>query len=195
MTGSSPKPSPNLASRLPRTRHYRANRPVFPKTTIGALFVVYILIGLLLSMPAPPFWTWIPAVVGTVLLVVGLNKPLAAGSVAGQLGQPAGKLTGQDGLLSYVGAFLLVVALAIAANYIGGGKGFDNIRFFVAVFGLAVLTLLAIALTAAAVIISAQTGASLRQIMSYKRSLTILMSACFWGILVGGLAGFLSTAL
>lgn len=191
MTGSSPKPSPNLISRPSRTKRYRSNQPVFPKAAIGALFVVYILIGLLLSLPTPPFWIWIPAVIGTVLLVWGLNSPLATGSVA----IASGKSPSQAELQSYVGALLLVVALAIAANYIGGGKSFDNIHFFVAVFGLALLTSLSIALTAAAAIISAQAGASLVQIMDYKLSLTIVMSTCFCGIFVGGLAGFLSTTL
>ncbi len=165
---------------------------MLPWMTVGALFVIYVLIGLLLSVPAPPFWIWIPAVVGTVLLILGLNRPMAVSSVAGK---SVGKSTDRVGLLTYVGALLLVVALAIAANYIGGGQSFDNIRFFVAIFGLAVLTLLSIALTAAAAIISAQTGASLMQTMNYKRSMTILMSACFGGIFIGGLAGFLTVAL
>ena len=193
MTGSSPKPSPNSTPRPPRSvQRRRTNRPTLPWMAVGASFMVYVLIGLLLSVPAPPFWIWIPAVVGTVLLILGLNRPTAARSVAGQ---PVGKSTDRLGLLTYVGAFLLVVALAIAANYIGGGKGFDNIRFFVAIFGLAMLTLLAVALTAAAAIVSAQTGASLMQTMNYKRSLTILMSVCCCGIFVGGLAGFLTLAL
>ena len=196
MTGSSPQPSPKLAPRPPRTRRHRAHRPVFPKRTVGALFVVYVLIGLLLSVPAPPFWVWIPAVVGTVLLALGLNRPMATGSAGGKLaGKLAGKLTDQAGLLSYGGALLLVVALAIAANYIGGGQSLDDVHFLMAVLGLAVLTLLSIALTAAATITSAQTGASLMQIMDYKRSMTLLMGACFCGIFIGGLAGFLSVAL
>lgn len=188
MTGSRPTPSSNPASSPPHSvRRRRANRPTLPWMTGGTLFVVYVFIGLLLSVPAPPLWIWVPAVVGTVLLILGLNRP-----ATGSLG--AGK-SDWIGRLTYVGALLLVIALAIAANYIGGGQSFDNIRFFVAILGLALLTLLAIALTAAAAIVSAQTGARLMQTMDYRRSITILMSACFCGIFVGGLTGFLTTML
>jgi hypothetical protein len=179
MTRSSPKPPVKEAPR-PTSIRRPMNTSLLPWATVGALFGIYVVIGLLLSLPAPPFWTWIPAVVGTGALVIGLNHPMAPGNSDDRVG-----------LLAYVGAFLLVVALAIAANYIGNGQGFNDIRFFVALFGLAVLTLLAMALTAAAAIVSAQTGANLMQTMSYKSSLTVLMSTCFCGAFLGGLGGFL----
>ncbi len=184
MTGSRPKPSSAktvarpAAPRAAGVRRYPATMPSISWMTGGALFGLYLLIGLLLSVPSPPLWTWIPAVVGTGLLAIGLNRPM----VSGQDGE-------RVGLLTYVGAFLLVVALAIAANYIGG-KAFENIGFFVAILGLAVLTLLSVAIAAAAAIISAQTGASLMQTMDYKRSMTILLSSCFCGSLLGGVVGF-----
>ena len=182
MTGSSPKPSSKPSPRKPvSVRRYPANTPLIPWVTVGALFGIYVVIGLLLSLPAPPFWTWIPAVVGTVLMSLGLNRPMATGNSSDRVG-----------LLTYVGAFLLVVAIAIGANYIGGGKGFDDIRFFAAIFGLAALTLLSVALAAAAAIVSAQTGASLMQSMDYKRSMTIVLSTCLLGAVVGGLTGFLT---
>lgn len=187
MTGSRPKPSKPVPSPPHSAKRRRANRPTLPWVMVGALVVVYVLIGLLLSVPAPPLWIWVPAVVGTVLLVLGLNRPIAASSAA--------DTSNWAGLLPYGGALLLVIALAIAANYIGGGQGFDNVRFFVAILGLVLLTLLAIALTAAAAIVSAQTGARLRQTMDYRRSITFLMSACFVGIFIGGLTGFLTLML
>jgi hypothetical protein len=180
MTRSSPKPPVKEAPRPTGIRRYPMNTSSLPWATVGALFGIYVVIGLLLSLPAPPFWTWIPAVVGTGLLAIGLNRPMAPGNSDDRVG-----------LLAYVGAFLLVVALAIAANYIGDGQGFNDIRFFVALFGLAVLTLLSVALTAAAAVVSAQTGASLMQTMNYKSSMTVLMSTCFCGAFLGGLGGFL----
>jgi hypothetical protein len=192
MTGSSPKPNSNPQNSKPSVRkpankpasRYPTKLPPIPWVTIGALFGIYVVIGLLLSLPAPPLLTWIPAVIGTGLMIWGLNRPMAVGNSSDRVG-----------LLTYVGAFLLVVAIAIGANYIGGGKGFDDIRFFVALFGLAVLTILSVALAAAAAIVSAQTGASLMQNMGYKRSMSVLMSTCFLGALVGGLIGFLTLFL
>ncbi len=182
MTGSRPKPSTKTVSRPPvpkaaSVRRYPTSMATVPGMTVAALFCLYIAIGLLLSMPAPPFWTWIPATVGTGLLTMGLNSSMAPGN-----------RTDRVGLFTYVGAFLLVVALAIAANYIGG-KAFDGISFFVAVLGLAVLTLLSVGLTAAVAIITAQTGATLMQTMDYKRSMTVLTGTCFCGALLGGAIG------
>jgi hypothetical protein len=189
MTGSRPKPSVKTVSRttapkVANARRYPKNMASIPGMTVGALFGLYILIGLLLSVPMPPLWTWIPTIVGTALLTIGLNSPMASG-----------KSHDRVGLLTYVGAFLLVVALAIAANYIGG-KPFENISFFLALLGFAFLTLLSVGLTAAAAIISAQTGASLMQKMDHKRSMTVLLSTCFCGALLGGVIGLvLSLAL
>lgn len=178
MTGSSPRPPR-------RVKRRRSSRPVLPLALIGALFVIYVLIGLLLSIPAPPIWVWVPAIVGTVLMSLGLNRPVAA------IGQ------GRDpvGLFAYVGALFLVVALAIATNYIGGGQSFDNIRFFVGLLALALLTLLAIVLTAAAAVVNAQAGEQLRRTMDYNRSLTTVIGTCLAGTCMGGLAGFLTLAL
>lgn len=181
MTGSSPK----LPSGSPRRiERQRTKKPDIPLKQIGALFAVYVLVGLLLSLPAPPIWIWVPTIVGTVLLIWGLNRPMA---VAGQ--------ADRVGLLSYMGALLLVMAMAIATNYIGAGQGFDDVRFFVAIFGLAVLTLLAVAVTAAAAITSAQAGALLMRTMDYNRSLIVLMSTCFFGTFLGALVGFVTTML
>ena len=179
MTGSRP--------RLPRSvQRRRRNKPALPVALMGTLFVIYVLIGLLLSVPAPPIWIWVPAVVGTVLLSLGLNRPAVV---------PDRKSEWMLGLFTYVGALFLVMALAIAANYIGGGQSFDNIRFLVGLVALALLTLLAIVLTAAAAIVNAQTGEQLRQTMDYNRSLTTVIGTCLAGTCIGGLAGFLTLAI
>ncbi len=179
MTGSSPRPPRSVKRR-------RSNKPELPMALVGTLFVIYVLIGLLLSIPAPPIWVWVPAVVGTVLMSLGLNRPAIA---------PGQKSDWMMGLFTYLGALFLVVVLAISTNYIGGGQNFNNIRFFVGLVALALLTLLAVVLTAAAAIVNAQTGEHLRRTMDYNRSLTTVIGTCLAGTCIGGLAGFLTLAL
>ncbi|WP_121969749.1 hypothetical protein [Leptolyngbya sp. BC1307] len=181
MAGSSPNP--------PRpARRRRAAKPLMPWVLISILFLLYVLMGLLLSVPAPPYWIWVLVVLGIPLIAVGLSQPALSQSA---LSQQSARLR----LLTYPGALLLVVALAIAANYIGSNQDFDNVRFFVALLGLVVLTLLAVMLTAAAVVVSAQIGDKLIRIVDYRQRLTVLMGAGFVGVGVGGLAGFLSKTL
>jgi len=151
-----------------------------PWALIGVLFSIYVVIGLVLSVPAPPYWVWGPAILGALILVFGLNRP--AQSVGRRKIDPAGMLT-------YLGGLLLVVPLSVAANYIGG-KSLDGVSFSVALFGLAGFTLLAVVLTAAAGILSAQTGARLSALMAHGRSLGIVMSICIFGLALGGLLGF-----
>ncbi len=180
MTGSSPQPAP----KQPRTvKRRRTNQSSLPVTAMAALFGVYLLIGLLLSFPMPPIWVWVPAVVGIILLTIGLNRP-------------AGDASAKVGLFAYIGALLLVIALAIAANYIGGQDSLDGVGFFQAIFGLAALTILAVALAAGAAITSAQAGASLMRTKDYSGSLTIVISTSLLATCLGGLIGFvIATAL
>ncbi len=97
--------------------------------------------------------------------------------------------------MAYSGGLLLVVPLAVAANYVGGDQSFDNVHFAIALVSLAVLTLLAVLLTAAAAIVTARTAAQLMRTAGYQRSLSVLLITCFSGILLGGLAGFLILTL
>ena len=176
MTGSRPN--------SPAIRRPRSVKPLMPWFSIGLLFILYGLIGLMLSVPAPPYWVWIPAMLGTLMMVVGLTRPLVPN-----------RLARRAGLLAYLGGLLLVIPLAVAANYAGSEQSFDNIRFLVALVSLAALTLLAVLLTAAAAVVSVQTGAKLLQILDYRRSLSVLLTACFSGIFLGGLAGLLTLTL
>jgi len=130
-------------------------------------------------MPQPPFWVWIATVLAMPIMVLGLIRPV--------------NLTGKSdkgGLFAYLGALVMVVALAVAANYIGSGEAVESVRFFAAIFILAALTLMVVLLTAAAAIVSAQLGARLMSQGSYARSLTITISTCLFGLCLGGLAGF-----
>ncbi len=182
MTGSRPNPPP--ASPAPAFRRRRAVKPLMPWGLISSLLILYILIGLMLSVSSPPYWVWIPAILGSGLLAAGLTQPLIGHQ------KPA-----QAGLMAYSGGLLLVVPLAVAANYVGGDQSFDNIRFAIALVSLAVLTLLAVLLTAAAAIVTARTGTQLMRTANYQRSLSVLLITCFSGILLGGLAGFLTLTL
>lgn len=118
------------------------------------------------------------------MLAVGLTQPLTLHQ------SPS-----QAGLLVYLGGLLLVVPLAVSANYVGGDQSFDNIRFAIALVSLFILTLLAVLLTAAAAIVTARTAAQLMRTADYQRSLSVLLITCFLGILLGGLAGFLTLTL
>lgn len=117
------------------------------------------------------------------MLVVGLVRPVA---IAGNPSK--GGWVGYG--LTYVGALVMVIALAVAANYIGSEEAVESVRFFAAIFILAVLTLMVIVLTAAAAIVSAQVGSRLMSQGSYQRSLTITITTSFFGLCLGGLAGF-----
>lgn len=176
MTGSNPKP--------PRASRRRAVQPSKPWPLVSLLFLLYLLAGLLLSAPQPPFWLWILAAIAIPLLTIGLISPMAPG-------EPPKR----TGLLTYLGGLLLTIALSIALNYVGSDQSFDNTGFFTAIFMLAALTLLAIGLAGATAIVSALAGDRLLQTNPYKSSLTTLLGAAFCGLLAGGLMGFLATTL
>lgn len=176
MSGSIPKP-PRKTPRPAKRR--RVSAPALPWLSVVALFIIYALSGLLLSAPTPPVWVWGPALIGSALMTSGIHRPLRLDEKRDVIG-----------ILAYVGALLLVVALAIAANYIGRGEAFDNARFFTALFLIAFLTFLSVVLTAAAAIFSAQVSARLLETNSYKSSLSILFGISFLGLFIGGLLGY-----
>lgn len=178
MTGPNPKPAPQPA---PRANRRRVVKPAAPWPLVSGLFLIYLLAGLLLSAPAPPFWTWIIIAIAIPLLTVGLTHPLA-------LDQPPKR----TGLTTYLGGFLLAIALSIALNYIGSEQSFDETGFFVAVLTLGVLTLLAVGLCIAAAIFSTLAGERLLQTRTYPSSLSVLLGTAFGGICAGGIIGLLA---
>jgi len=186
MNGSNPKP-PQFSPQPPKKRPPVRRRPVSMSTPwllIGTLFIICVLMGLLLSIPQPPFWVWIATVLAMPIMVFGLIRPV---NISGK--------RDRGGLFAYLGALVMVVALAVAANYIGSGEAVESVRFFSAIFILAALTLAVVLLTAAAAIVSAQLGARLMSQGGYSRSLTITMSTCLFGLCLGGLSGFWITTL
>lgn len=180
MNGSRPKsPRPNASgAKPPKQRKPRRVKSSTPWAVMGMLFVVYTVMGLLMSIPMPPYWVWIVIALAIPLLVLGFNRPVVAG----------GK-TDRGGLMAYVGGFMMSIALAVSANYIGSENSFDDVPFLTAVLGLAALTLLAVFLTAVASIISAQAGSQLMTKAGYGRSVSMVMTTSFMGLCVGGVVG------
>lgn len=168
---------PNPPSKSPRrAKRRRVVAPSRPWPIISGLFLIYLLAGLLLSAPKPPFWTWIIIAIAIPLYTVGLTRPLATASE-------------KRSFSTYAGGFLLAIAFSIALNYVGTSQSFDDTRFFTALLMLAVLTLLAVGLCIAAAVLSALAGERLLQTMSYKSALSVLIGTCFGGICIGGLLG------
>lgn len=169
MTAPTPKPPR-------RVKRRRIVAPAKPWPIVSALFLVYLLAGLLLSAPQPPFWTWIIIAIAIPLLTVGLTRPLAAASE-------------KRSFSTYAGGFLLAIAFSIALNYVGTTESFDNTRFLLAVLMIVVLILLAVGLCIAAAVLSTRAGERLLQTMNYKSTLSILLGTCFGGVCIGGLIG------
>ncbi|MGB7251465.1 MAG: hypothetical protein WBC73_21195 [Phormidesmis sp.] len=197
MTGLGPKPSPHSPRNSPQNGprpsiNRRRAQPLMPWALISQLFGLYVLIGLLLSAPAPPIAIAGLAILGTLLLVIGLNQPIALETVGRKRRGLMGSLSGlmrdlKTGLLAYVGGLMLVVALAIAANHIGSHEqDFGALPSFI---GLMVLSLLAIALTAAAALLGDRSGVKLRTLMAPRRSIITIFGTCLAGGGLGALFG------
>ena len=182
MNGSNPK-QPKFTPPAQGKRR-RVVKLGTPWALITTLFVVYILIGLLLSMPEPPFWVWITSLIAIPLLIFGCNRPL---NISGK--------RDFGWILAYLGALLMAVTLAVAVNYIGSDQSFETVRFFTAIAALAGLTLGVVILTGIAAIVGTAAGRRLLSQGGYARSMTVLMSTCFFGICLGGLIGLAVTTL
>ncbi len=155
-----------------------------PWLAMVILFVVYVLMGLLMSLPGPPYWVWIAIALAIPLLVLGFNRPVVAGG-----------RTDRGDLMAYVGGLTMAIALSVSANYIGSNSSFDDVRFFTAIAALAALTLLAVFLTAIAAILSAQAGTRLMITASYARSVGVVIITSFLGLCVGGVVGLAITTV
>ncbi|MGB3573048.1 MAG: hypothetical protein WA783_03310 [Phormidesmis sp.] len=183
---SRPQPASSQPSRpvSPPPRRKRRTQPAAPWVPIISLFVIYSLVGLLITLPTPPYWVWIGVIVAIPLLVLGLNRPVA------MPGKPD-----RGGLMAYSGGLLLAIALAVSANYIGSDSSFEDARFFAALIGLAALSLLAVLLTVAAATASATAGARFLSTLPYSRSIVSVIMISFLGLVAGAIAGLLFTTL
>lgn len=174
----SPSPSGRKPPKSPKSRKPRRAKSSMPWAAMVILFVVYSLMGLLMSVPTPPYWVWLAIALAVPLLVLGCNRPVVI----------SGK-TDRGGCLAYVGALVMAIALAVSANYIGSENSFDDVPFLMAILGLAMLTLLAVFLTAIAAIFSAQAGNRIMASTSYGRSVSMVMIISFMGLCIGGVVG------
>ncbi|MBE9062474.1 hypothetical protein [cf. Phormidesmis sp. LEGE 11477] len=193
MNGSSPPPPPpNPRARNSKsspsskpTRAVRRRRPgraLTPWPQLILLCSLYIVIGLVLSMPEPPPWVWLVTAIAIPLMALGLTPSF-------DFANKSLKRKHRVGVLSYLGGLLLVVALSVAVNYIGSDQNLDQIGFSSALIGLGLLTLLSVVLTAATAIATAQVGSRLMGSAQYWRSVTMVVVTSLVGLCVGGLAG------
>ncbi|MGD1864449.1 MAG: hypothetical protein ACFB0D_07835 [Phormidesmis sp.] len=184
MNGSRPKsqkpnPSGNLSGGKPPTpRKPRRVKSSTPWAAMSILFAVYALIGMLMSIPMPPYWVWIVGALAIPMLALGFNRPVVT----------AGK-SDFGGLMAYLGGLMMAIALAVSINYIGSENSYDDVPFFTAIAVLGALTLLAVFLTAIAAILNAQAGTRLMTKAGYGRSVGMVMTTSFMGLSVGGVIG------
>ena len=199
MNGASPPPTPPNP-RLPNSKSPRSKPPkavkrrrrsqsLMPWTQLVVLCLLYVGIGLLLSMPEPPAWVWLVTVIAVPLQAMGLT-PF---SPSKNLTKNSKRKRAAD-MLSYLGGLLLVIALSVAANYIGSNQNLDEFGVSSALIGLGLLTLLAVILTAASALAIAQVGSPLMIGAQYWRSVTIVIVTSLVGLCVGGITGLSLTA-
>lgn len=134
--------------------------------------------GLLMSVPSPPYWVWIAVGIAIPLLSLGVNRPEMV----------IGK-TDRGGLMAYLGGLMMAIALAVSINYIGSENSFEDVRFFTAIAALGGLCLVAVVLTAIAAIAGASVGTRLMIHVTYGRSVTTVILMSFLGLFAGGVAG------
>jgi len=97
--------------------------------------------------------------------------------------------------MAYLGGVIMSIALAVSVNYIGSENSFDEVPFFTAIAGLAILTLIAVFLTAIAAITSAQVGTRLMSMSRYGRSVGLVIVTSFMGLCIGGVVGLAISTL
>ncbi len=190
MNGSSPPPPPPrppFAKPPQPPRAVRRRHPVkapTPWTQLVLLCLLYVGIGLILSVPEPPALVWLVIAIAIPLLAMGVTPAFS----------PV-KENHRTGLLSYLGGLLLAVALSVGINYIGSDQSFDNIGFSAAVLGLGLLILLSVLLAGVTTFVTAQAAARLITSSQYWHSVTITIVTCLTGLCIGGLTGLSLVAL
>ena len=163
----------------------RVGRPR-PVTATPWLLLILILVlhgtvGLLLSVFSPPYWVWPLAFTGTLIQSLLLAGPKA-------LSSSKGVQILLSRFVTCVGTGLSVVALAVAVGY-GGTADIDRIRFAQIGLTLLFINLGVLVLTAACSLLIAYLGDRLLAGMGRSRCSLYILSFCFLGLFVGGVAG------
>ena len=92
------------------------------------------------------------------------------------------------GLFGCLGSGLLVVALAIAANY-ANTDDLDSIELITTALTITFANLMAIVLVALCMMVAMKTGDRLVSLFGRLRSGLMLAGVCFLGLFLGGLMG------
>ncbi|MEO0459052.1 MAG: hypothetical protein AAF152_21065 [Cyanobacteria bacterium P01_A01_bin.114] len=152
-----------------------------PWPAIGGSVLFYGLAGLLLGSVSPPYWVWPLAMGGTLMQALSLTGPQ---SLSGLTWPQIVRV----GLLARLGSVLLVVALAIAANF-ANTDDFDSIKLGSTALTVIGASLIAILLTVLCTGVAMKTGDRLVTLFGRARSSLMLAGVCFLGLFLGGLIG------
>lgn len=171
----------SLPGKVPKRVGKARSRGMTPWSLLILALVLHAVVGLFLSVFAPPFWVWPLAFGGTLLQAVMLAGPRALSA-----------LKGVWILLSRFvtcgGTALSVVALAVAVGY-GGTANIDDINFTQTGLVLLLINLGVLVLTALCSLLIAQIGDRLLAVMGRTRCSLYILSFCFLGLFVGGALG------
>ncbi|MEM9164340.1 MAG: hypothetical protein AAGC54_14890 [Cyanobacteria bacterium P01_F01_bin.4] len=178
-------PSPKSPS--PRRRRQYQSSSLMPWPAIATSVLFYALAGLLLGAVSPPFWVWPLAMGGTLMQALSLTGPQSLA----ELTRPQIR---RVGVLARLGSLLLVVALAISANF-ANTNDFDSIKLGSTAWTVLGASLMAIILTALCTTVAMQTGDRLVALFGRSRSGLMLAGVCFLGLFLGGLIGLAISTL
>lgn len=150
---------------------------------LGTAFL-YAIAGLLMAAFPAPYWIWNLALGGIVLQALALAGPRALGRMRWW---PSHCAAGA----AILGTTAIVVALAIALNYVGTDN-VDAISPSEVAAEVVKMSLFALVTAALGAIISAETGD--RLLMGFTRLQTslVLAATCILGLGLGGLIGVLA---
>ncbi|MDA0674599.1 MAG: hypothetical protein O3C67_12960 [Cyanobacteria bacterium] len=152
---------------------------------VGTAFV-YAIAGLMLASFPAPYWIWNLALAGVLAQAIALAGPRA-------LSRFRWWSANLLALLAIVGAGAMVVALAIALNYVGTDQ-LDQLVPQQAAMEVLKMSLIAVVTAALAGIINAETGDRLLALFNRLQSSLILAAAGILGLAIGGGIGVIAVA-
>lgn len=152
---------------------------------VGTTFV-YAIAGLLLASFPAPYWIWNIALAGVLAQSLALAGPQA---LARSRWWRANLLA----LLAILGTGAIVIALAIALNYVGTDQ-LDQVVPQEAAMEVLKMSLIAVIIAALGGILNAETGDRLLALFNRLQTSLILTAACILGLGIGGLIGLMAVA-
>jgi hypothetical protein len=152
---------------------------------VGTTFV-YAIAGLMLASFPVPYWIWNVALAGVLAQSLALAGPQA---LARFRWWGANLLA----LLAILGTGAIVIALAIALNYVGTDQ-LDQVVPQEAAMEVLKMSLVAVVTAALGGILNAETGDRLLALFNRLQTSLILTAACILGLGIGGLIGLVAVA-